>query len=163
MQFNFYYRATATSHCSGLHILTHSPLQRRFRSSGLQHYSCTALWALDYGPLQSLRSFLSPLCSGSLSCSWPSLGRALAVGSWRLSDCKGMKPSLLHHHANRWYNVFVLTWRVWFYPHILHMMNKHLPFVPEVSRGFANLIPAAVFLLERCFLFQTSHTCSVVF
>lgn len=165
MQFNFYYRATATSHCSGLHILTHSPLQRRFRSSGLQHYSCTALWALDYGPLQSLRSFLSPLCSGSLSCSWPSLGRALAVGSWRLSDCKGMKPSLLHHHANRWYNVFVLTWRVWFYPHMLHMMNKHLSFVPEALQTWS-LLPSSfwrdVFSSKQATLVQSSSNCSVM-
>lgn len=160
MQFNFYYRATAASHCSGLHF---DPLSF---TAALQVFGSAALFmhsSLSSGPLQSLRSFLSPLCSGSLSCSWPSLGRALAVGSWRLSDCKGMKPSLLHHRANRWYNVFVLIWRVWFYPHMLHMMNKHLPFVPEVSRGFANLILAAEFLLERCFLFQTSHTCSVVF
>lgn len=135
-------------------ILTHSSSQRRFRSSGLQHYSCTALWALDSGPLQSLRSFRArghcPVCDPV----WAELWRW--DSSWRLSDCKGMKPSLLHHRANRsWYDVFDFT----------HTCCTWWTKSPEALQTWS-LLPCSfwrdVFSSKQATLVHSASNCSVM-
>lgn len=165
MQFNFYYRATATSHCSGLHF---DPLSftAALQVCSIIHAQLSELWTLD-----RYRAFVRffrrcarghcPVHDPVWAELWPWVhGDSVTARGWN-PHCSITVPTG-DTTCLSWYDVFDFTHTccTW-WTNISHLFQKS----PEALQTWS-LLPSSfwrdVFSSKQATLVQSSSNCSVM-
>lgn len=167
MQFNFYYRATATSHCSGLHFdpLSFTAALQVFGSAALFMHSSlsSGLWTVAEPSFVSFAAVLGVIVLFTTQFG-PSFGRGTVHGD--SVTARGWNPSITVPTGDTtclsWYDVFDFTHTccTW-WTNISHLFQKS----PEALQTWS-LLPSSfwrdVFSSKQATLVQSSSNCSVM-